>query len=101
MDLKENIEKQINAGFTREEIYQNLLSSGYTKEQVDIEFPKGVAVAVAQQGSVSTGSILLGILFIFVVLFRVARFGNSGTFLAFLSIITGIGMAIYFFTKRS
>ena len=102
MNIKENIEKQINAGFTREEIYQNLLSAGFSREQVDAEFPHAISFLAEEQqkSSVSGTSIFLGILFIVVVFFRIARFGNTGSALAFLSIITGIGMAIYFFTKR-
>ena len=102
MDVKENIEKQINAGFTRQEIYQNLMNSGYSKEQLDAEFSHALSYMAEEQkkDGVSGWSIFLGVVFLIIVFFRVARYNNSGSTLVFLSIFTGIGLAIYFFTKR-
>jgi hypothetical protein len=110
MDIKTDIEKQVNAGFTRQEIFNNLAAKGHTQDEISKAYS---TVSSAPQfdaspggGSIGIGSILLGILFIVIVIFRIGRFSNmngngAGKFFAFLSIFTGIGLAIYYFTKKN
>jgi hypothetical protein len=102
MNLTEDIEKQINAGFSKPEIYKNLMSSGYSKDQIDAALPSAVTMVNAEtaNNSVSTKSILLGCLFLVVVIFRIARFANTGSIFAFIGIITGIILAVIYFTRR-
>jgi hypothetical protein len=106
MDIKTDIEKQVNAGFSRQEIINNLIAKGHSQEEISKAY---TAVSTAPEfrentGSVGVGSILLGILFIVIVIFRIFRYSNSnggaGKVFAFLGIFTGIGLAIYYFTKK-
>jgi hypothetical protein len=107
MDIKTDIEKQVNAGFTRQEIINNLRAKGHTQEEINNAY-SAVSSAPAfreNHGSVGVGSILLGILFIGIVIFRVFRYSNmngsgAGKVFAFLGIFTGLGLAIYYFTKK-
>lgn len=107
MDINTDIEKQVNAGFTRQEIVNNLLAKGHTQEEINKAYSSISAAPVFSEtgSSVSTGSILLGILFIIIVIFRIYRYtssngGSAGKFFAFLSIFTGIALAIYYFTRK-
>ena len=102
--LQEEIQQQISIGFTKQEIGQNLLAKGY----IEIEIKEALAkinfskvAAESNGGSVSTKSILLGVLFLVVVFIRLARYANGGNIFLGISVITGIGMVIYFFTKRT
>ena len=103
-NLQEEIAQQINIGFTKAEIEQNLLSKGYADTEVNEALAKvnfSEAMAESNGGGVSTKSILFGALFVVAVFVRFARYSSTGSIFAGLGVITGIGMAIYFFTKRS
>lgn len=105
MDLKEKIEKQLEAGFESDEIYASLLKDGHSKEEIDREF-KPAAVAHKRSNQVSGTSIFFGILFLVIVIFRIIRLGNSsgnnetGTILAVIGIFTGLGLMIYFLHRK-
>ena len=102
MELKEKIHKQATAGFSSAEIYNSLLADGHDKEEIDKEM-KAEAAEIKKNNSVSPGSIFLGILMVLVIMFRIFRYSNSnGTAatLAFISIFTGIGLAIFFLRKE-
>ncbi len=99
MELKEKVEKQIAAGFTQQEIYNNLILEGHSQTEIDTAYGSTVTEH-NRSNTVSTKSILLGLLFLVIVIFRIARFANGGGVFLFLSILTGIGMMIYFFTRR-
>ena len=103
-NLQEEIAQQINIGFTKAEIEQNLLSKGFTNTEINEALAKvnfSEAMTESNGGSISTKSILFGALFVVAAFVRFARYSNTGSILAGLGVITAIGMAIYFFTKRS
>lgn len=102
MELKEQVEKQLAAGFQTEEIYANLLGEGYSKEEIEREF-KPAVVAHNSSGRVSTKGIIFGFIFLFIVIFRIAKYSNSsgnGAVFAFISIIGGIVLMLFWFTRR-
>lgn len=98
-NVHEEVNQQASIGFSREEIRQNLLAKGYTETEIN-EVLASVKPEVNNDGGVSTKHVLLGLLFLVIVLFRIGRFTNGGGVFAGLGIVTGIGMVIYFFTKR-
>jgi hypothetical protein len=101
--LNEEIAKQADIGFSKSEIINNLKAKGYSKEEVETAISQFNFSATATSntgGSVSTTSILLGILFIVIMLFRMGRAFSSGGFFTILGIFTAAGMAWYFFTKK-
>lgn len=97
--LQEEINQQASI-FSKEEIEQNLLAKGYNAQEIKAALAT-VKVESNSGGNSSTKGILLGILFGIIVLFRIARFANTGGIFVGLGIITGIGMMIYFFTKKN
>lgn len=102
MDIKEDIEKQLNAGFSKEDIYKNLEGKGYTAGEIDQHY---VTVSNdpeirSRNGSVSTGSILLGILFLVVMVVRFARYQNNGNSFMLVGVITAFILALLFFTRK-
>jgi MFS superfamily sulfate permease-like transporter len=101
--LNEEIAKQADIGFSKNEIIDNLKAKGYSKEEVDTaiaQFNFSTATATNAEGSVSTKSILLGVLFVIVMIIRLGRAANTGSIFAILGIFTAAGMAYYFFTKK-
>jgi hypothetical protein len=105
-NLHEEIQQQVNIGFNRQEIEQNLLPKGYAETDIRQALDKVQFAEVAvtgsngSSGSVSTKSILLGLLFIVAACVRLARFAKGGNIIFGLGVITAVGMAIYFFSKR-
>lgn len=106
LSLQEEIQKQVEIGFSRKEIEENLRPKGFNdgdiKQALDrVQFAPE-AVAGSSGGSVSTKSILIGILFLIAACFRFARAarGGSFSFIFGIGVITAISMAIYFFTKK-
>lgn len=102
MELKEKVEKQLSAGFESHEIYANLLKDGYSKEEIDREF-KPAVTAHNTSSQPSAKGIILGIVFLLIVIFRIVRFSNASgdaAIFAFISIITGIGLMIFWFTRK-
>ena len=97
--LQEEVNQQASL-FSKEEIEQNLLAKGYSAEEIKAALTN-IKFENASGGSVSTKSILFGVLFGIIVLFRIARFANTGGIFVGLGIITGLGMMIYFFTRKS
>jgi hypothetical protein len=103
-DIKEDIRQQVDIGFGKREIIDNLRTKGYSDEEIKdglngINFSAAAATG-SGGGSVSGGSIALGILFLIVAMWRLARAANNGSGILIIGVITAIGMAIYFFTKR-
>lgn len=102
MELKEKVEKQLAAGFQTQEIYTNLVNEGYSKEEIEREFEPAV-VAHNSSGGVSTKGIIFGFIFLLIVIFRIVRYSNSngsGAVFAFISIITGIALMIFWFSRK-
>jgi hypothetical protein len=106
MDIKTDIEKQVNAGFTRQEIINNLVAKGHSQDEINTAYSVVSSTPEFRENnsSVGVGSILLGILFVIIVIFRIYRYsgsnGGAGKVFAFLSIFTGIALAIYYFTRK-
>lgn len=101
--LNEEIAKQADIGFSKNEIIDNLKAKGYSKEEVDTaisQFNFGAAAVTNSGGTVSTKSILLGLLFVVVMILRLGRAANTGSIFAILGIFTAAGMAFYFFTRK-
>lgn len=102
--LNEEIAKQANIGFSKNEIIDNLKAKGYAKNEVDAaiaQFNFGTAATSnSTGGGISIKSILLGILFVVVMILRLGSVANTGSVFAIFGIFTAAGMAIYFFTKK-
>ncbi len=105
-NIQEEIQQQINIGFGKDDIVQNLRSKGYNTQEINdaianINFSS--VVTESNGGSVSGKSILIGVLFLVIALARFARNSNGGSnsniFIG-LGVFSAIGMAIYFFTKK-
>jgi hypothetical protein len=103
MEIKEKIQKQLSAGFSTAEIYNSLLADGHPKEEIDKEITFEAA-AIQDTKKKSSKNIWLGLLFMVIVVLRLARYSNSSgaasTF-AFISIFSGIALAIYYLTKSN
>ena len=108
MDIQKFVTIQANGGFSKKEIHANALSQGYTAEEATnalsvLDLLPSASSNTESEGSVSTKSILMGVLFLVVMVARFARFsdgGGSNIFLL-LGVCTAIGMAVYFFTKKN
>lgn len=103
-DLQEEVEQQINIGFSKEEIEQNLLLKGYSSAEINDVLSRtnfSDVIAESKGGKVSGTSIVFGIVFILSALVRFARFLNGGSALAGIGVLTAGGMAIYYFSRRS
>ena len=103
MELQEKIEKQISAGFSKEEIYNQLLADGHTKEEIDKQLADTNAT-IRSSNQVSGKSMLIGIGLILVVIVRIARVSNSNSStassLGIISVILGIVVVIFYFARR-
>jgi hypothetical protein len=100
MELDEKIEKQVNAGFTKEQIVENLLGEGHSKEEIESQL-KAIPIEINASKGTSTKNILLGFLFLIVVVWRISRYTHYGSTLALISIFSGLLLAILYFTKTS
>lgn len=104
MDLKEKIEKQLKAGFPAEQVYENLLADGYSRNEIDQEF-RMTAAEIKESRQPNIKNIVFGSLFIVIVTYRIWRYANTSSsgaasILGMISIFTGIALAIYFFTRK-
>lgn len=98
--IKDEIQHQINLGFNKNEIKDNLISKGYTLEEFETILSNIKMVNTQPKQTTSTKNILFGIFFLIVVLVRVGRFINTGDGFLGLGVITGIAMMFYFFSKN-
>lgn len=73
--LEEDIDNQINAGFTKYEIKQNLLMKGISEDEIDKTFEKTnfQQAASSRQNGVSYKSIIITIILILVSTFKIVR----------------------------
>jgi|GEM_PF-3840023 len=103
MELKEKIEKQISAGFSKEEIYNQLLADGHSKEEIDKQL-KETNIAIKNNSAVSGKTILVGIGLFIVIILRIARYSNSqsstASSLGMISIVLGIIVLILYLARR-
>lgn len=100
MELKDKIEKQIEAGFTLDEIIKNLLADGYSREEINDNF-KAVSAQIKKTGKIPARSLFIGIAFSVIVLVRIALFAQTGSVLMFIGIFTGIIIAVLAFARRA
>ncbi len=105
MDIKTDIEKQISAGFSKEEIYNNLLAKGFSQQEIDANYinVSNDPRIVQRHGSVSPKSIALGILFLLVMVWRLSKLqnGGGGTIFLIIGVITAFILAMLYFTRRT
>lgn len=103
MDLKEKINKQSAAGYSDAEIYSNLLSEGYSKEEIDAAL-NVVAEEIRRKNQITPIGLVMGCVFLIFVLFRINRFTESRdyneAFLYLLPIATGIIAMVFWFSRR-
>ncbi|RZL48143.1 MAG: hypothetical protein EOP00_10000 [Pedobacter sp.] len=73
--LEEDINSQVNAGFTRQEIKQNLLMKGISEEEINNSFETTnfEQVAASRNNGVSYKSIIITIIFLLISTFKVIR----------------------------
>lgn len=105
-NIEEEIHSQIIAGFTIHEIRQNLRLKGNSEAEIDdafgkVNFEQVAAISSSGQGT-SAKSIILGILFVLLILFKIGRVASHGAgWLLVISIIVGIiGIVSYFVRRR-
>ena len=103
MDIKTDIEKQINAGFTKDEILKNLREKGYSDTEINQQYAtiSSLPEMKERHGTVKPGSVLIGILALVVMMLRISRFQNSGNVFLLIGVVTAGVLAILYFTKRS
>ena len=103
MDIKTDIEKQINAGFTKDEILKNLREIGYSDTEINQQYTtiSSLPEMKERHGTVKPGSVLIGILALVVMMLRISRFQNSGNVFLLIGVVTAGVLAILYFTKRS
>jgi hypothetical protein len=99
MNIQENIQRQINAGFSKHEIIENLKQQGHTEEEIanhstsldGMGATDGIGLEEPAKKENSGKNIITGIIFLVLGLTRLLgiRGGSSG-----LSIILGIGLVI-------
>lgn len=103
-DIKEQINEQIESGFTKPEIVKNLVEKGYNEKLVNTELTAIIKQSKAASNTGSEGGntkgVVIGVLFIIVACVRFARYANGGTIFLGIGVVTAIGMAIYFMTKK-
>jgi len=99
MDLKEKVEKQISAGFSKEEINQQLLADGHTQEEINQQL-KDTDIAIRSNSQVSGKAVLIGIGLIVMVIIRIARYSSFQSSWGLISIITGILVVIFYLARR-
>lgn len=104
--LQEDIQQQQSMDFTKKDIELNLLAKGFTQDEITQALASVPETTGGSSGGVSTKNILLGLLFVAVFILRLSRVasnksGTTVTVLLCLGVFSAIGMAIYFFTKRS
>ncbi len=100
-NITEEIQQQVNLGFTQAEIESNLLTKGYTNEDIQSALQNKNFRPVSAHGSVSTKSILIGIGFLILAGIRFGRYLSTGSVLAIILVITAILLALLHFSKRS
>ena len=102
-ELHEDIQKQLNIGFKKNSIANNLLLKGHSKEDIKDAFTTIKAEQTTNShdtGSASATSIWLGIIFIVVVIIKLTTSANNSSFLLALAAIICVGSAVYYFTKK-
>jgi hypothetical protein len=105
MDLKTDIEKQFQAGFTREDIYKNLQDKGYSTTEIDqhyVTVSNDPAISNGEGGGVSGKNLAIGALFLVIMIWRLSRIksGNAGNTFLIIGVITAFILAILYFTRR-
>jgi hypothetical protein len=105
MTVKEDIAKQIELGFSKEEIIANLKANNHPPEEI-LEGLKTTNFTnvqnMASTGKTSTSSIIFGVIFLIVAIIRMGRAmsGNANVF-TIVGIFTAIILAIVYFTRRN
>jgi hypothetical protein len=105
MTVKEDIAKQIELGFSKEEIIANLKANNHPPEEI-LDGLKSTDFRNVQNnastGKTSASSIIFGIIFLGVALVRIGRAmsGNANVFTV-VGIFTAIIIAIAYFMRRN
>jgi hypothetical protein len=102
-ELKEDVEKQVAAGFSLNEIEQNLRTKGYPDADIkEATSSSNIQSAVLEtnSGSVSGKSIAIGILFLLIAAWRLSRYSNGGNIFLGIGVVTAILLAVLYFTKK-
>jgi LPXTG-motif cell wall-anchored protein len=102
MDIRADIQKQILAGFSKEEIYKNLEDKGYRMEDIELGYTKvsNSAEIKHRYGKLSPWSIILGIVCLIVAVVRLVLYDNNGNTLLLIGVFTATLLGFFFFTRR-
>jgi hypothetical protein len=96
--LRLEIDKQITAGFTADEIKSNLLSQQYTAEEVSAAMKQTNVAAKAKPSSgVGIISLLVSVYFIFNGIMKMNKYPSGSTIYIFgiVMLVAGIGGLIF------
>lgn len=100
MTLKEKINTQLESGIPRSEIYSSLIEQGHSIEDIDNEF----ALITNEPQKKSNVGIVFGVLYLLIVIVQIVIYtqnsDDSSSSIRLLSIITGIILMIFWFTKK-
>lgn len=96
--LRLEIDKQIAAGFTAEEIKKNLLSQQYTAEEIVTAMQQtNVATRAKSSSGIGIASVLISIYFIFSGIMKLSKYssGSVGYIFGMIMLVVGIGGLIF------
>ena len=97
-DIRLEIDKQVAAGFTAEEIRKNLESQHYSTEQIRAAMKQSPAVAKAKsQSSIGVVSLLVSVYFIFNGIMKMSKYPSGSVIYVFgiVMLCAGIGGLIF------
>jgi hypothetical protein len=96
--LRFEIDKQIAAGFTAEEIKKNLLSLQYSPEEVNAAMRQTNVAAKAKSSSgIGIASVLISVYFIITGIIKIGKYpsGSIGYIFGIVMLIAGVGGLIF------
>lgn len=96
--IRVEIDKQIAAGFTADEIRSNLLSQKHHPDDVNAAFQQtNVAARAKSSSGIGIASVLVSIYFIFSGIMKMSKYqsGSVGYVFGIIMLVAGIGGLIY------
>lgn len=96
--LRLEIDKQIAAGFTAEEIKKNLLSQQYTSDEISAAMRQtNVASRAKSSSGFGIASVLISVYFIFSGIMKLGKYpsGSFGHILGIVMLVAGVGGLIF------
>lgn len=96
--LRLEIDKQIAAGFTADEIKKNLLSQQYTSDEIMAAMKQtNVASRAKSSSGIGIASVLVSIYFIFSGIMKLSKYpsGSLGNTFGIIMLVAGVGGLIF------